>query len=207
MISMPVSALVLATNNRGKLAEFERLLAPHGIVVYPQSKFIADGADETGATFRENALLKARHAAKAAGLPAIADDSGLEVDALGGAPGIHSARYAGERATDKENNDKLVSELTDVPELCRAARYRCVLSYVRHVDDLDPVLADGIWEGRILMSPRGSGGFGYDPLFLPNDSSLTVAEMNPEAKNAVSHRGKALRALMERLIERGEIRG
>jgi len=207
MISMPVSALVLATNNRGKLAEFERLLAPHGIVVYPQSKFIADGADETGATFRENALLKARHAAKAAGLPAIADDSGLEVDALGGAPGIHSARYAGERATDKENNDKLVSELTDVPELCRAARYRCVLSYVRHVDDLDPVLADGIWEGRILMSPRGSGGFGYDPLFLPNDSSLTAAEMNPEAKNAVSHRGNALRALMERLIERGEIRG
>lgn len=203
---MSVSTLVLASNNRGKLAEFERLLAPHGVVIYPQSKFIVDGAEETGATFRDNALLKARHAAKAANMPAIADDSGLEVDALGGAPGVYSARYAGVGATDAANNDKLLSELAGVPAERRTGRFQCVLAYVRHADDPDPVVAAGEWEGTVLTAPRGYGGFGYDPLFQPRGASLSVAEMNGEAKNSASHRGQALRVLVQLLIQRGEIR-
>lgn len=203
---MTAAAVVLATNNRGKLAEFERLLAPHGVIVYPQSKFIATGAEETGATFLANALLKARYAAHAANLPAIADDSGLEVDALDGAPGVYSARYAGENATDEANNEKLLRSLANVPDEGRTGRYRCVLAYVRRADDPAPLIAEGTWEGVILIAPRGEGGFGYDPLFRPSDAGCAVAEMSPEDKNAVSHRGKALRALMRQLIEHREVR-
>lgn len=201
------SVVVLASNNRGKLAEFERLLAPHGVTLHPQSKFVAAGADETGATFRDNALLKARHASRAAALPAIADDSGLEVDALGGAPGVYSARYAGANATDAENNEKLLNVLAKVPQNRRTGRYVCVLAYVRHADDPEPLIAEGVWEGSILSAPRGSGGFGYDPLFLPANSAYSAAEMSAEVKNAASHRGQALRALMRLLSAHGEIAG
>ena len=196
--------VVLASNNRGKLAEFAQLLAPHRVTLHPQAKFIVTGADETGATFRENALLKARHASQASGLPAIADDSGLEVDALSGAPGVYSARFAGEGASDEENNRKLLSELAEIPAEKRSARFRCVLAYVRSANDAAPLIAEGVWEGRILDQPRGASGFGYDPVFLPTGTALSAAELASEAKNAVSHRGLALRALLKLLIAHSE---
>ncbi len=197
--------VVLASNNRGKLAEFALLLAPHRVTLHPQVKFIATGADETGATFRENALLKARHASRASGLPAVADDSGLEVDALSGAPGVYSARFAGEGASDAENNRKLLSELADIPAEKRSARFRCVLAYVRNADDAAPLIAESTWEGRILDKPRGASGFGYDPVFLPNGTALSAGELASAAKNAVSHRGLALRALLKLLMTHSEI--
>lgn len=201
-----MNAFVLASSNPGKLAEFAELLAPYRVTVHPQSKFIAIGADETGATFRDNALLKARHAAQASGLPAIADDSGLEVDALGGAPGVYSARFAGERATDDENNRKLLVDLATVPKDMRTARFHCVLAYVRNADDPAPLIAEGRWEGRVLEQSRGKEGFGYDPLFLPNGNTLSAAELTREAKNAASHRGLALRSMLNLLIAHGELR-
>jgi XTP/dITP diphosphohydrolase len=203
---MSTHALVLASSNLGKLAEFAQLLAPYHVTIYPQSKFVASGADETGATFRDNALLKARHASQASGLPAIADDSGLEVDALGGAPGVYSARFAGAQASDADNNRKLIADLQGVPRSERAARFRCVLAYVRSATDSAPLLADGVWEGLVLDAPRGAGGFGYDSLFLPNAGVLSAAELSREAKNAISHRGLALRAMLELLIANGELR-
>jgi XTP/dITP diphosphohydrolase len=202
---MPVQRLVLASNNRGKLAEFAQLLAPYRVSILPQSQFSAQGADETGATFRENALLKARYASQASGLPVIADDSGLEVDALDGAPGVYSARYAGEFASDDDNNRKLLAELSRVSEQARTARFRCVLAYARNAEDALPIIAEGVWEGRILDQPRGAHGFGYDPLFVPNGSALSAAELTREIKNEVSHRGQALRALLTLLIAHGEI--
>jgi XTP/dITP diphosphohydrolase len=197
--------MVLASNNSGKLREFAQLLAPYRVTLYPQAKFIAVGADETGATFRENALLKARHASLASGMPAIADDSGVEVDALDGAPGVFSARFAGEHASDEDNNRKLLSALAAIPAEQRTARFQCVLAYVRSADDPAPLIAEGVWEGRILDQPRGGNGFGYDVLFLPDRSSLSVAELTSEEKNLQSHRAKALRKLLAILIANHEV--
>ena len=190
--------VVLASGNPGKLRELAELLAPSGLEVLPQSAFGIETPPETGATFRDNALLKARHAAGLAALPALADDSGIEVDALHGRPGVYSARYAGEGASDEANLRKLLAELEGVPEGARGARYQCVIALARRSDDPDPLITTGTWEGRITTAPRGSGGFGYDPVFLPQGSTRTAAELDPAEKNAVSHRGQALRALAAR---------
>jgi len=191
--------VVLATGNAGKQRELAALLAPLGMQVILQTTLGISSADETGDTFEANALLKARHAARQARLPALADDSGLEVDALGGRPGVWSARYAGVDATDAANNAKLLAELSGVPADRRTARYRCVIAFVRDADDPQPLVARGAWEGRIGESPQGTGGFGYDPLFWPQDASMTAAQMEPAAKNAVSHRGLALAELLRKL--------
>jgi XTP/dITP diphosphohydrolase len=191
--------LVLATSNRGKQREFEALLAPLGISLVLQSELGIASIPETGTTFESNALLKARHAALKSALPALADDSGLEVDALGGRPGVWSARYAGEAATDADNNALLLQELREVPASRRTARYRCVLALVRDANDDSPVMAYGDWEGRIAEHTAGDGGFGYDPLFFPEGQSLSAAQLAPDVKNAFSHRGKALAALVARL--------
>lgn len=195
----PARRVVLATGNAGKQREFAALLAPLGIEIVTQAALGIAPVEETGSTFEENALLKARHAAAASGLPALADDSGIEVDALGGRPGVHSARYAGPGATDADNNALLLAELGGVPDARRQARYRCVVAYVRSADDPAPLLARGAWEGRIASAPAGQGGFGYDPLFIPEGMDMTAAQMPPEAKNAASHRGQALAALLSLL--------
>ena len=195
----PFRRLVLASGNAGKLREFAALLAPRGIELVLQSQFGVQPAEETGKTFEANALLKARHAARGSGLPALADDSGIEVDALGGAPGVRSARYAGEGASDADNVNKLLEALREVPEPQRGARFRCVIALVSSADDESPLLARGSWEGHIVRAPRGGGGFGYDPVFVPTGSTITSAEMSAAAKNAVSHRGQALARLLESL--------
>jgi len=187
--------IVLASGNPGKLREFGELLGPLGLLVVPQSAFGLTTPPETGVTFRENALLKARFAARQTGLPALADDSGIEVDALQGRPGVYSARYAGEESSDEANLRKLLTELDGVPESDRGARYHCVVVLVRGPDDPDPVIAEGTWEGRIAHAPRGTGGFGYDPIFVPRGSARTAAELLATEKNAVSHRAQALHAL------------
>jgi XTP/dITP diphosphohydrolase len=189
--------LVLASGNEGKLREFRRLLAPLGIEVTPQAELGIPEAPEPHITFVENALAKARHASALARLPALADDSGVCVRALGGAPGVHSARYAGDPKSDARNNAKLIAELRDVAD--RRAHYACVLVLVRHAEDPEPVIAEGAWHGRIIDEPRGQGGFGYDPHFLDEASGLTGAELPLARKNTISHRGKAMRALLERL--------
>jgi XTP/dITP diphosphohydrolase len=191
--------LVLATGNAGKQREFAALLAPLRFEVVLQTDLGIAAADETGSTFEANALLKARHAARAARLPALADDSGLEVDALGGRPGVWSARYAGQGATDAANNALLLHELATVPEAARRARYRCVIAYVRFAEDPTPLIAAGDWEGHIALRPAGEGGFGYDPLFIPAGLGISAAQMAPADKNAISHRGKALAALLRLL--------
>jgi len=191
--------LVLATGNAGKLREMRAILAPWGVDVRPQSEFTRAAADETGLSFVENALLKARFAAEVSGLPAIADDSGLEVDALHGAPGIYSARYAGPGADDAANNDRLLRDLETVPDAERTARYRCAMVYLRWALDPAPLVCQASWEGRIGRLPRGRGGFGYDPLFLVGDGPQTAAELEAAHKNEVSHRGRALRALVAEL--------
>jgi len=193
------TALVLASSNQGKLIELDALLKPLGFKIYPLARFTTRSVEETGATFRDNALLKARYAAEVAGMAAIADDSGLEVDALGGAPGILSARYAGTNASDEANNQKLLEALHGVPDDKRSARFRCVLAYVRGEHDDQPLIAEGFWEGRILDAPRGAGGFGYDPLFLPTGSKLSSAELTREEKNRLSHRAQALKSLLDLL--------
>jgi XTP/dITP diphosphohydrolase len=194
---------VLATGNAGKLAEVRRLLAGAGIDVRPQAEFNVEPAEETGLTFVENALLKAR-AAAAAGYPAIADDSGLEVDALDGAPGVNSARFAGPHADDQANNRQLLERLSGVPPAQRGARFRCLLVCLRHPADPAPIICEGVWSGRIATSPRGRGGFGYDPLFVPEGLRLTAAELPADAKDRVSHRGQALRALIAVLAGRND---
>jgi XTP/dITP diphosphohydrolase len=191
--------LVLATGNAGKLREMREILAPWQVDVQALSAFTQSAAEETGLTFVENALLKARFAARASGLPAIADDSGLEVDALHGAPGIYSARYAGPTADDTANNAKLLHELAAVPEALRTARYRCAMVLLRWPEDPSPVIAQAAWEGRIGQQLRGSGGFGYDPLFLLDDGARTAAELDADEKNQRSHRGQALRGLVAAL--------
>jgi XTP/dITP diphosphohydrolase len=196
-----VMRIVLATANAGKQREFAALLAPRGFELVLQSALGIASVAETGATFEDNALLKARHAAAASGLPALADDSGLEVDALGGRPGVWSARFAGPGATDAENNARLLAALAEVPKEQRTARYRCVLALVRSAEDAHPLIAQGSWEGRIGYDPAGNGGFGYDPYFLPRDGVGTAAELSAPAKNALSHRGIALRNLIARLGE------
>lgn len=189
--------LILASNNAGKLKEFAQLLGPIGFELHPQGEFNVPEAEEPFGTFVENALQKARHAARLTGLPALADDSGVCVNALGGAPGVYSARYAGEPKSDARNNDKLIADLADHAD--KSAYYYCVLVYVRHADDPQPVIADGIWRGRIVATPRGANGFGYDPYFLLPDAGRTAAELEPSEKNGVSHRGQALRALVAKL--------
>jgi XTP/dITP diphosphohydrolase len=189
--------LILASNNAGKLKEFAELLGPIGFELHPQGEFDVPEAEEPFGTFVENALQKARHAARLTGLPALADDSGVCVNALGGAPGVYSARFAGEQKSDARNNAKLVADLADHAD--KSAYYYCVLVYVRHADDPQPVIADGMWRGRIIDTPRGANGFGYDPYFLVPDFGRTAAELAPEEKNAVSHRGQALRALVDKL--------
>jgi len=187
--------VVLASSNPGKVREFGQILAGLDISVAPQSEFGVPDAEETGLTFVENALLKARNAASHTGLPAIADDSGIEVDALNGAPGIYSARYAGKGAGDAENLRKLLDALRNVPDAERGARFVCLIAFLRHAADPTPVIAQGIWEGRILREARGSGGFGYDPVFWVPTHHCSSAELPAEVKNSLSHRGQALRAL------------
>jgi XTP/dITP diphosphohydrolase len=191
--------IVLASNNQGKVREIGQLLANRKLEVVPQSEFNIPDADETGLSFVENAILKARHAAKLSGLPAIADDSGLEVDALNGAPGIYSARYAGAGATDEKNNQKMLDALADTPDAERTARFQCLMVYMRHADDPTPIICQGTWEGRILRQPRGENGFGYDPLFLVPEKNCSSAELPAEVKNTMSHRGKALQELLHKL--------
>jgi XTP/dITP diphosphohydrolase len=189
--------LVLASNNEGKLREFRRLLAPLGVEVIAQAELGIGEADEPHATFVENALVKARHASRHAKLPALADDSGLCVRALKGAPGVQSARYAGEPRSDARNNEKLIAALDGVAD--RRANYACVLALVRHADDPEPIIAEGTWQGTIVDVARGAGGFGYDPHFQDGTTGMTGAELPLDRKNELSHRGKAIRALIERL--------
>ena len=188
--------VVLASSNAGKLREFSELLANSGFEFARQSDFGIQPPPETGETFLENALIKARNASRLSGLPAIADDSGIEVDALGGAPGVHSARYAGEGASDQANLSKLLRALDGVPLERRLARYRCVIVYVGHAEDPRPLVGEGSWEGHIIDAQRGSNGFGYDPSFVPNGDTRTVAEMPDAEKHGLSHRGQALRAFL-----------
>ena len=191
--------MILASSNAGKLAELTALLAPLGFDLTPQQELGIESPPETGETFLDNALLKARHAAGRRGLPAIADDSGIEVDALGKAPGVRSARFAGEHAADKENLHKLLAQMRDIPAARRGARYRCVIAFVRNAADANPIIAEGAWEGSIAEVARGAGGFGYDPIFVPAGDARTAAELTASEKNTVSHRAHALKALVAQL--------
>jgi XTP/dITP diphosphohydrolase len=188
--------IVLASNNTGKVREINELLADSGISVKAQSEFKVPDIEETGLTFVENAILKARTAAGQSGLPAIADDSGLEVDALAGAPGIYSARYAGAGASDEANLRKLLDDMKEVPEADRTARFQCLMVYMRTEKDPTPFIVQGTWEGRILDAPRGDNGFGYDPVFFVPTHNCSSAELEPAVKNSLSHRGQALCALV-----------
>lgn len=191
--------VVLASGNPGKLREFGQLLEGLDLKVVPQSQFDVTEAKETGLSFVENAILKARHAATTTSLPALADDSGLEVDALKGAPGIYSARYAGPGASDQDNLEKLLEMLDGVPEQERTARFQCVIVYMRHGLDPTPLICQGTWEGRILTEPVGDNGFGYDPVFFVPTEGCSSAQLAPETKNRLSHRGQALRQLVPAL--------
>jgi XTP/dITP diphosphohydrolase len=193
--------LVLASGNRGKLAEFNALLADAGFEVVPQGELGVDDVEETGLSFVENALLKARHAARVTGLPALADDSGLCVAHLGGAPGLYSARYSGRHGDNAANNARLLRELDGVPAARRGAFFICVLAMLMHADDPAPLLAEGRWHGRVLDAPRGEHGFGYDPLFLPHGYTESAAELDAALKHRLSHRGQALAALRARLAD------
>ena len=196
---MDTVELVLASGNAGKLAELRELLGGGRYVLRAQSEFDVDDAEETGLTFVENALLKARHASRATGLPALGDDSGLCVDVLGGAPGLYSARYAGAHGDSAANIARLLRELDGVADAARTARFHCVLALLRSHDDPRPIIVEGSWEGRILRAPRGDRGFGYDPVFLDPENAMSAAELEPAIKNAISHRGRALAALKARL--------
>ncbi|MFH0257413.1 XTP/dITP diphosphatase [Vibrio rumoiensis] len=193
--------LVLATGNQGKVKEMADLLSEFGFDVEAQSQYNVSEVAETGTTFIENAIIKARHAAKETGLPAIADDSGLEVDALNGAPGIYSARYSGEGATDQSNLEKLLANMNDVPEEQRSARFHCVLVLMKHANDPTPLVCHGQWEGKILTAPQGENGFGYDPVFWVPEDSCSSAELEPVRKKQLSHRGKALKKLFAALSD------
>lgn len=195
--------IILASNNPGKVREINALLRDLDLDVVPQSEFGAPEVEETGLTFVENAILKARSTARFTGQPTIADDSGLEVDALHGEPGIYSARYAGTGAGDRENLDKLLKRLLDQPDSQRSARFQCLMVYLRHWQDPTPLICQGTWEGSILWQPRGQNGFGYDPVFYVPTHDCSAAELDPEVKNTLSHRGQALRQLAQRLAEAG----
>lgn len=196
-----MTTIVLATGNQGKVNELARLLAAQNIEIKPQSEFNVSDAAETGTTFVENAIIKARHAAKSTGLAAIADDSGLEVDALNGAPGVNSARYAGENASDDDNTNKLLNALVDVADDQRFARFHCVLVYMRHENDPTPLICHGVWEGSITREKIGQQGFGYDPVFWQADHKMTSAQLPRDLKNQLSHRGQALEKLIPQLLE------
>lgn len=197
---MTPSRIVVASNNAGKLREFQQLLSPLGLEFVPQGQLNVSEADEPHLTFVENALAKARHASRMTGLPALADDSGLCVDVLGGAPGVVSARYAGEPKSDMRNNEKLLKALAGQTD--RRAHFYCVLVLVRHADDPQPVIAEGIWQGEIATAPQGEAGFGYDPLFWVPQQRCSAAQLPAEEKNRFSHRGQALRSLLEKLAQR-----
>lgn len=201
--TLKTQRLVLASGNAGKIREFQSLLSNKGFDIVSQSELGIEGADETGLSFVENALLKARHASAQSGLPAIADDSGLAVDALMGKPGIYSARFAGEGATDADNVDKLLSTMEGLVTPDRTARFHCVLAYVRSAEDPVPIICHGHWEGSILHQRRGEGGFGYDPIFYLADRDCSAAELSKEDKNTISHRGKAMQQLLEQFHEYG----
>ena len=197
-----MSKIVLATGNQGKVKELASLLAEHQLEIVPQSDFNVPEVAETGTTFVENAIIKARHASKITGLPAIADDSGLEVDALQGAPGVYSARYASdmlENPSDNDNTNKLLISLESVPEEMRTARFHCVLVYMKHEHDPTPIICHGVWEGSISNEKRGDQGFGYDPVFWQDDLQMSSAQLPRDLKNKLSHRGKALAQLVKRL--------
>ncbi len=189
--------IVLASNNKGKVREINQLLAGLALEVVPQSAFGTLDVEETGQTFVENAILKARHASHHTGLPAIADDSGLEVDILQGAPGIYSARYAGAGASDSDNVDKLLHALAHVADGERSARFQCLMVYMRYPTDPTPIICQGTWEGRILTEARGENGFGYDPIFWVPEENRSAAELDPQTKNRLSHRGQALKMLLD----------
>jgi XTP/dITP diphosphohydrolase len=195
MTFLSTQQIVLASSNVGKIKEIQAILAKH--VIVPQSAFNVTDADETGSTFVENAIIKARHAAFQCKLPAIADDSGLVVDALSGAPGVISARYAGVGASDRDNVQKLLKELEDVPKEQRSARFICVMVFLEHAEDPFPVIAQGVWEGQILYQPIGDNGFGYDPVFWVPEQQCASAELSAVVKNSLSHRNKALRSLTD----------
>lgn len=194
-----IGKIVLATANAGKVREFQQLFGRSGLTVVPQSQFNIVPVAETGLTFVENAILKARHAARYSGLPAIADDSGLEVDCLDGAPGIHSARFAGDNASDAQNNQRLLRLLQDVAEDERTARFQCLLVFLRNDRDPTPIICQGTWEGRLLLAPRGDQGFGYDPLFYLPELGCTAAELPAEEKNRIGHRGQAMAMMLRAL--------
>lgn len=194
--------VVLASSNAGKIKELQDMLADLGVVIVPQQTLSIPDIEETGLCFVENAILKARNAALLSGKPAIADDSGLEVDLLDGRPGIYSARYGGEDATDSSNNQKLLDELGDSPLEKRSARYQCIIVYMRHANDPTPIICQGSWEGHIALEPRGDGGFGYDPLFYLQELDCHAAEIDKTHKNRISHRGKATAQLLEQLRQR-----
>jgi len=195
--------LVLASSNPGKVREINQLLATLDLHAQPQSELGVVDAEETGLTFVENAILKARNAAQHTGLPAIADDSGIEVDALNGAPGIYSARFAGEGATDQTNLEKLLADLDGIPEAQRSARFQCLMVFMRHANDPTPLICQGTWEGRILLAARGDNGFGYDPVFYVPTHNCSSAELPADVKNTLSHRGQALRQLVTALQQSG----
>lgn len=199
-----LTQLVIASNNKGKIAELTDLLSPLGIRPVAQGELGVSEAEEPAVTFVENAILKARHAARETGLPALADDSGLAVDALGGAPGVRSARYAGENASDNDNVQALLEAMSSVAEGERGAQFHCVLVYLRHADDPTPVICHGRWPGSILRNRRGEGGFGYDPVFLVPETNCSAAELSREQKGRISHRGRALAQLLEQLKARTE---
>lgn len=192
-----MSQIVLASSNIGKLRELSQILSPLGLELIAQSDLNVSEAEETGLSFVENAIIKARNAALFTGLPAIADDSGIEVDALHGAPGIYSSRYAGPDASDTDNIQALLEAIKDVPETERTARFQCVVVFMRHAEDPTPLICQGSWQGQILQSPLGDEGFGYDPVFWVPETDCTAAELTPEQKHAISHRGKAMRQFME----------
>lgn len=199
-----IKEAVLASRNEGKLAEMQAMLAPLGWKLRLLSDFTSGGADEPASTFVENALLKARHATLVSGLPAIADDSGLQVDALEGAPGVLSARYAGENATDAQNNQKLLQALKGVPEGKRTARFVCVMAFLRDANDPLPIIAQGLWRGSILTNPHGNHGFGYDPLFYVAEHKCAAAELDAAVKNKISHRARAAKHLYSSLHDAGD---
>ncbi|MEO9945827.1 XTP/dITP diphosphatase [Paraglaciecola sp.] len=202
MAYQDIENVVLATGNQGKVKELAKMLSGLNIKVLPQSEFAVGDVAETGTTFVENAIIKARHAAKVTGLPAIADDSGLAVDALGGAPGVYSARYSGDNATDQSNILKLLEAMADMPANKRQAKFLCVLVFMRHADDPTPIICQGEWSGHITTEQGGKNGFGYDPIFWVQEQNCTSAQLTPEQKNALSHRGKALKQLLAQLQQK-----
>jgi XTP/dITP diphosphohydrolase len=201
-----MSDVVLASDNQGKIREINSLLRNTPLEVVGQGSLGVEPIEETGTTFIENALLKARNAARQTGLAAIADDSGLEVDALEGRPGVYSARFAGPQATDTKNDEKLLAALDGISPEKRSARFRCAMVYVTHADDADPLICEGAWEGKIITEPKGDNGFGYDQIFWIEGEKATAAELAPERKNILSHRGQALRMLVAQLAERSQKR-